>query len=264
LSPHQIEHLAGEVLSAFGQTSPPVNLDQIAAEEGIELIEGDFDEDFHGRIEFLKEFEKFVIYRPGVTANQYPSRVRFSTAHELGHYYLPVHREMLMKGCTHNSLEGFRHKDEIERQADIFAAALLIPEAALKKQMGRRGFLSLQHILTLAEDCQSSAQATAFRYTRFTKEPHLAFVSEGGKVLYCFASEEARAIAHGSVKQQTVPETCPTHVAALKPGIQEGKIDGQLWFPERHSVELWEEAVRLGSSGKILTLLSWVNYKPHG
>ncbi len=48
-----------------------------------------------------------------------------------------------------------------------------------------------------------------------------------------------------------------------KSGIQEGKIDGHLWFPERHSVNLWEEAVQLGSSGKILTLLSWVNYKPN-
>jgi hypothetical protein len=128
--------------------------------------------------------------------------------------------------------------------------------------MGRRGFLSLPQILTLADDCKASAQATAFRYTRFTKEPHLAFVSEGGTVLYCFSSQEARAIGYGSVRKQTVPESSPTHKAAGGSGMQEDKIDGQLWFPERNSVELWEESARLGNSEKVLTLLSWVSYRP--
>ncbi len=127
-------------------------------------------------------------------------------------------------------------------------------------RMGRRGFLSLPHILALADDCKSSVQATAFRYTRFAKEPHLAFVSEGGVVQYCFASDEARAIGYGSMRFQAVPDTSPTFKAGLATGIQEAKIDSQLWFPERTSVEFWEESVRLGSSGKILTLLSWVKH----
>jgi hypothetical protein len=257
--------LADEVIAAFGQSTPPVDLERIAREEGIELAEGAFDDDFHGRIEYLPEVGSFVIYHPSFIASQYPSRVRFSLAHELGHYYIPAHREMLMKGCTHNSMEGFNHKDLIERQADAFAAALLIPSAVLKQRMGRRGFLGLSQILALAEECKASVQATAFRYTKFTKEPHLAFVSEKEMVLYCFSSEEARAIGFGGLRNQCVPANSPTARAVASSQVEEGKIGGELWFPDRDNhAELWEESMRLGSSNRVLTLLSWVNYQPNG
>jgi hypothetical protein len=260
LTDYQIERLADEVVSAFGQSTPPVNIELIAREEGIALGDGDFDDDFHGRIEYLAEVANFVIYHPSIASNQYPSRVRFSIAHELGHYYIPAHREMLMKGCAHNSMEGFNHKDVIERQADTFAAALLIPSSVLKHRMGRRGFLSLPQILALAEDCKASAQATAFRYSKFTKEPHLSFVSEKETVLYCFSSEEARAIGCGSLRNQNVPVSSATSRATRSSRLEEGKIDSELWFPNRSShAELWEESIRLGTSNRVLTLLSWAD-----
>ena len=265
MTDYQIERLADEVIAAFGQSNPPVDLERIVREEGIELAEGAFDDDFHGRIEYLPEVGSFVIYHPSIDDNQYPSRVRFSLAHELGHYYIPAHREMLMKGCAHNSMEGFNHKDLIERQADAFAAALLIPSAVLKQRMGRRGFLSLSQILALAEDCKASIQATAFRYTKFTKEPHLAFVSERETVLYCFSSEEARAIGYGNLRNQNVSANSATARARGSFQIEEGKIDSESWFPDRDNhAELWEESMRLGTSNRVLTLLSWVNYEPNG
>ena len=261
----QAEALADEVLAAFKQTTFPVDLDRIASEEGIKLIEGDFGEDFHGRIEYLPEVETFVIYHPSTMNSPYPQRVRFSIGHELGHYYIPTHRELLIKGMAHYSLEGFKHKNVIERQADVFAAALLIPSRVLRARMGRRGFLSLPQILALADDCRTSAQSTVFRYSRFTKEPHLSFVSEAGKVLFSFPSDEARAIGCGYLRNQDVPDGSPTHRAATTPGIQESKIDSQMWFPDRGaSMNLWEEAIRLGSTNRVLTLLSWVNYSPEG
>jgi len=261
LTEHEAEALADEVLAAFKLSTVPINLDRIAAEEGIELVEGEFGEDFHGRIEYLPEVETFVIYYPSVANSQYPQRIRFSIGHELGHYYIPAHRELLIKGMAHYSLEGFKHKDVIERQADAFAAALLIPSAVLKVRMGRRGFLSLPQVLALADECNTSAQSTAFRYSRFAKEPHVSFVSEAGKVLFSFPSDEARAIGCGYLRNQDVPNGSPTQRATTTPGIQESKIDSQLWFPGRSaSMDLWEEAVRLGSTNQVLTLLSWVNY----
>lgn len=258
----QVEALADEVVAAFGFFEVPVDLKQIAREENIELAEGDFGEDFHGRIEFLAEVETFVIYHPSLTSGQYPPRVRFSIAHELGHYYIPHHRDLLLKGASHYSMEGFRHKNTVEHQADTFAAALLIPTRVLREQMGRRGFLSLPQILELSNDCQASAQATAFRYTRFTNEPHLAVVSENGKILYCFASEEARVFGFGSLRDKLVPDGSPTTKAMTSTGIVEAKTEGDQWFPDRGcSAALWEEAVRLGNSSRVLTLLSWVNYK---
>lgn len=256
----QIETLADEVVAAFGLATP-IDLEAIAREEGIELAEGDYGEEFHGRIEYLAEVGVFIIYHPCIAPSQYPSRVRFSIAHELGHFYIPQHREILVRGRFHYSQEGFRHKNEIERQADTFAAALLIPTRLLKERMGQRGFLTLTQILTLAADCRSSAQATAFRYTRFTREPHLALVSENGKVLYGFASEEARIWGFGKLRDIPVPEGAATRKTSTNSGIQEQKSDVLTWFPHRETTaELWEEAIRLGSSNRVLTLLSWTNY----
>lgn len=256
----EIEALADQVVTAFGLATP-IDLERISQEERIELVEGDYGEEFHGRIEYLPEVGAFVIYHPSIVSGQYPSRVRFSIAHELGHFYIPHHRDILLKGRAHYSLEGFRHKNAVERQADTFAAALLIPTKLLKERMGRRGFLSLPQILALAEDCRASAQATAFRYTRFTREPHLALVTENGRVLYGFASEEARVWGFGSLRDIPVPDGSPTLKAMASNGIKEEKTDVETWFPHREtSAELWEEAVQLGSSNRVLTLLSWANY----
>lgn len=256
----QIESVADEVVAAFG-LSAPIDLERIAQDEGIQLAEGDYGDEFHGRIEYLAEVGAFVIYHPRYLTSQYPSRVRFSISHEFGHFYIPHHREILLSGKSHYSLEGFRHKNAVERQADTFAAALLIPARLLKEKMGRRGFLSLSQILGLADECKASAQATAFRYTKFTREPHLALVSEYGKVLYGFASEEARAWGYWNLRDFAVPECSPTSRATDTRGIVEGKTEVGIWFPDRGThAELWEEAVQLGSSNRVLTLLSWSNY----
>jgi len=256
----QIERLADEVISAFN-LSTPIDLERIAREENIQLIEGDYGDDFHGRIEYLSEIAAFAIYHPRYGSGQYFARVRFSISHEFGHYYIPYHREHLIGGKSHNSLEEFRHKSIVERQADTFAAALLVPTRLLKAAIGQRGFLSLSQILRLADDCKASAQATAFRYTRFTTEPHLALISENGKVLYAFASEEARAWGFAGLRDFTIPDQSPSMRATNTSGLMEGKTDTSAWFPGRgKSAELWEEAVQLGKSDRVLTLLSWANY----
>lgn len=248
------------MIDVFG-LSTPIDVHLIATEEGIALAEGDYGEEFHGRIEYLAEVEAFVIYHPSVQRSHYPSRVRFSIGHEFGHYYIPYHREILLKGKSHYSLEGFRHKNPIEREADLFSASLLIPRKLLKDRIGKRGFLTLAQILKLADECKASNQATAFRYTRFTKEPHLALVSVKGKVIYGFSSEEARAWGFSFFKDVLVPDGSATQKAGSSNGIVEGKTSEDTWFPHRgKSSEMWEEAYQLGNSNRILTLLSWSNY----
>jgi hypothetical protein len=208
--------------------------------------------------------EAFVIYHPVIAQSRYPGRVRFSIAHELGHYFIPPHRQLLLTGLSHNSEDCFRGQSDVEKKADVFASALLIPGVELKRLMQSRRFLTLRQLLELADRCKASAQATAFRYTRFTEEPHLALVSENGRVLYQFASEEAEAIGFRWLGKREVPANCPTRKAALKvssEGIVEGAVKSEEWFSERKAqADLWEEAIRLGSTNLVLTLLSWQDY----
>src|SRR5258706_4580314 len=119
----EIERLASEVLSGWGGKTPPVDVESIARDEGIALGPGSYGENFCGRIEFHSDVSKFILFHPDLDLVHNPARVRFSIAHELGHYFIEHHRELLMAGRAHNSTSGFICEDDIEREADEFAAA---------------------------------------------------------------------------------------------------------------------------------------------
>ncbi len=60
---------------------------------------------------------------------------RFSIAHELGHYFLGHADTMFHSGTTmHESQAGFGSREQIELEADHFAAGLLMPSALLRKK----------------------------------------------------------------------------------------------------------------------------------
>jgi hypothetical protein len=259
----EVEQLADSILQLFRLTVP-VDLGKIAAEEGIELVAGQFGSDFHGRIEYLPDERVFAIYHPEDSGEIFPGRIRFTVAHELGHFFIPEHREILLRDLVHNSTEDFRSSRQIEREADRFASALLIPGALLKEKMGRRRFLSLKEISEVAGECRTSLQAAAFRYTQFTGEPYVAIISENQRVLYYFTSEEANALGFGGLGIKTVPAGSPAvHAMQDETGtLHEGETNTEAWFSERSQrADLWEESVNLGYDQRVLTLLSWPNYE---
>jgi hypothetical protein len=180
MTDREAELVAEQVLNAYRQEAP-VNLELIAREEGIELLEGNFGDEFEGRLEFLSDLGMFALYHPSLETAQYPGRVRFSIAHELAHYFIEAHRQGIIQGLFHDSEEGFQSLNIIEGEADRVAAALLIPAKELRSKMGRRKILTLRQILELAARCEASVQATAFRYARYAEEACLAVVASRTK-----------------------------------------------------------------------------------
>jgi hypothetical protein len=152
----------------------------------------------------------------------------------------------------------------IEKEADKFASALLIPGETLDGLKGMRDYLTLGDILELSRICSSSAQAAAFRYIRSTEEPCVAVVCNADRVEYAFASDEAAARGFQSLGNPFVPEKSAA-LLCLKanPGeIIEGLSHTSYWFSERkYGSALWEESVRLGAELFTLTMLSWPEYK---
>lgn len=255
----QVEHLAEEVLSGHECVAPPIDVFRIAQEEGIELAPGDYGDDFCGRIEYHREIGKFLLFHPATESVRNPARVRFSVAHELGHYFLDHHRDLLVHGASHNSTSDFICEDRLEREADEFAAALLIPGFAMKRKLTKRSFMTLRDVLQMADDCRSSATSAAIRYAKFTHEPCIVIVSQGRKVLFWVPSEEASAIGiKFFARDLLVPsESHTAMVSDHELGIRDGKIQSDYWFPGRiREIELWEEAYPLGKTGRVLTLLA--------
>lgn len=102
------------------------------------------DDSMSGFITYDEKIKKFKMF---VNTNKSPKRINFTIAHELGHYFL--HREILMKKDflekdrtldsekilyrKDSSVECSEEELKYEREANRFAARLLMPEALVKK-----------------------------------------------------------------------------------------------------------------------------------
>lgn len=255
-----IEKVADEVRAAYGQKTAPVNLEEIANGESISLVPIEKCAGFHGRIEFLREAASFVIYHPDPNNAPNRKRVRFSIAHELGHYFIEPHRELLVAGKSHNSTPGFICDNALEVEADEFAAALLIPRTHIEQRMQRRPFMTLAEILKMGDEWQSSARSATIRYVRYTGEACMMVVSKQGKLTKQIPSDEAETMGFRFTGLKNLPETSAAarlHADSSKRAVEELHTTAKTWFPFlRGEHDLHEESFRLGDTGYVLSLLS--------
>lgn len=93
-----------------------------------------------------------------VNSTQDPVRMRFTLAHELGHHVLG-HRAVLDEQIS------FADRDPREVQANYFAAAFLMPAAAIEATVARRGYpeISFPLVCELADEFGVSPAAIANR-----------------------------------------------------------------------------------------------------
>lgn len=255
-----LEKLADEVRASYGQRVAPVSLNTIAEGEHISLVPIEKCEGFHGRIEFLREAASFVIYHPDPNFAPSRQRIRFSIAHELGHYFIEPHRELLVAGKSHNSTPGFICDNALEVEADEFAAALLLPGSYIEQRLRRRSFLTLAEILKMGDDCQCSARSAAIRYVRYAGEGCAMVVSKQGKLTRYIPSDEAESLGYRFTTMKVVPEGSAAHRLHndnTRKGVEESHSTTKRWFPFlRDEHDLHEESFRLGETGYFLTLLS--------
>ena len=254
----KLEKLAKQVRANAGAESLPVNLETIAGYDDIILQPLRSHERFHGKIEFLPDENVFVIYHPDPATYPYPSRLRFSIGHELGHFHIDEHREALVRGETHSSEPGFRSKNPKELQADEFAAALLIPAHLMEQSINKRGFMSLDEVREISERCETSLYATTIRYVRMASEACLVVLAQRGAIKSTFCSDEARYTRFGRIEIPSLPATSPGHNVAKQFGsveIREQKHAASSWFAREEDISVWENCTHVGE-GYTISLLS--------
>ena len=189
----------------------------------------------------------------------------FTIAHELGHYFLPGHPEQLFPygDGTHESQAGFSSNNEWEKQADFFAAALLMPPQLFQEALYDAGE-GLQAIEHMANLCQTSLTATAIRYAEFTDNPVVVILSDGKKVLYSGASGPVKDVVPKRdlwLRDTLVfPMSCTAdfgkNTSLLKTyQRKEGYCLLSDWIDNAPGVEMKEDAIGLGSYGRVLTIL---------
>jgi hypothetical protein len=190
--------------------------------------------------------------------------IRFTIAHELGHYFLPGHPEHLFPNGDgiHKSKSGTFSGDIFEKQADHFAKTLLMPETffieALRDAGG--GFASVE---TLSTKCMTSFTATAIRITEFSEDPFAVIMSNGNKVEWCFLSKPLKQLKtlERLRKGNIIPPNTLTatfnhdHNKIISGERTEGWTDLGNWFEGAPGLEMKEDVVGLGTYGKTLTTL---------
>jgi Zn-dependent peptidase ImmA (M78 family) len=162
-----IENIAKNILTECDCFELPINVNKLVEKQGINLVEHEFGEDIYGVL-VIKDGK----YTIGFNKNNHPVRQRFTIAHELGHYILGhnkdgVNIDTLTRNYHSVQTVFFRNNDSStgeymqEREANAFAAALLMPQDLLVEKLEKCRFNFDMDIL--AKEFGVSTQAMAYR-----------------------------------------------------------------------------------------------------
>lgn len=189
---------------------------------------------------------------------------RFSIAHELGHFFVDGHLDHIpFNEGMHQSHAGFVSNDPYEREADYFAAGLLMPKT-LVRGIIREQPDGLCAIEAIQHEARASLTASAIRYVGLTESAAAVIVSQGDKIDYCFMSNALKSFKHLTRPRKGDPIPSGTITASIagqpdepQRGARDSdEIDAMEWFASERSVQALEEVVGLGSYGRILTVLT--------
>lgn len=175
----QLEEVAEKVLQETGYDYLlPVNVEAVAARKGLGILPYDFGEEISGVliVEGQKATIGYNVAFDGHSKRQ--SRKRFTIAHELGHFVLN-HQRVGAFVDTPSEYFTILYRDQKsstgefwqEREANAFAAALLMPRKALLEEMKKiwenDSILRSEEdvVEILARKFEVSTQAMAFRLT---------------------------------------------------------------------------------------------------
>lgn len=167
----KIELLSQEVLMQNNLLKIPIDVEKLAEKLKLKVIRHRFEGDVSGVLT-IKNGKGTI----GVNRKHSPVRIRFTIAHEIGHYLLNHQRtgELFVDKNTNEFVATmFRNADSAtgdiqqEREANAFAAALLMPSILIKKEIKRYSFDMTDEKDTdldrLSSDFKVSSQAMAIR-----------------------------------------------------------------------------------------------------
>jgi len=164
-----IRALVNQLLEELGIQTGPVPVDKVANALGVEVRWEPADPDLSGFLVRDPKDRRAII---GVNSKHHKNRQRFTIGHELGHFLLhkgeKVHVDSLdrafeVKLRDEDSSTG---TDSDEREANLFAAELLMPASFLKEDLANLDTLDLfrQDVLKpLARKYGVSTEALTFR-----------------------------------------------------------------------------------------------------
>jgi Zn-dependent peptidase ImmA (M78 family) len=154
---------AAQVLQRYGIYEIPVPVEQIALNEGVQLVRQRFEGDQSG---FMYRHDGHKII--GINSTHSRRRQRFTIAHEIGH--LELHQQDLIvdRAINYRDRTSALGIDQAEIDANAFAASLLMPAdlvlQAVKSATGDPSLTTRERLVShLAQLFDVSAEAMSYR-----------------------------------------------------------------------------------------------------
>jgi len=161
-----VRDLSTDLLEKHNIVNAPVDVEKLAHALHLDVRKDKVEGDISGFL-FRDHGKSSAII--GVNSRQHPNRQRFTIAHEIGHFLLhtgdKVHVDRGFEVRLRND-ESSKGTDNDEKEANLFAAELLMPKAFVEKDIADIQTVDLMEektIKTLADKYQVSTHAFAFR-----------------------------------------------------------------------------------------------------
>lgn len=202
-----------EIAKLNGFTKAPVDPFEVIASESDQIVaEGDgFRDCFDGRLSYHDG--RFLLlyntrYNLWSRNGGHHPKVRFTVAHELGHYYLDQHREFLVRRREPiESFTEFESSKEVERQADAFASGLLMPRYLVAPSVNCQPDATMASIKRAAQNFDVSLTSMMVRWTQLSDFPCATLCIRFGQIQWGFSSEAFRVSGLWRCKRGVVPES---------------------------------------------------------
>jgi hypothetical protein len=188
-----------DVAMMYGFEHPPVDPFRIAKEERllIELAEDDFGSAFDGRIKYVGP--RFLIccntrYNNWPHKGERHTKVVFTLAHELGHFFITSHRDYLVSSKKpHGSFTEFTADPLVEQQADYFATGLLMPSRLFRPRVNESNFPERSAVQAVRRDFHVSLTGMLVRWVQLTDFPCAVIGIRNSKIAFGWVSEPLRS-----------------------------------------------------------------------
>jgi Zn-dependent peptidase ImmA (M78 family) len=170
-----VADLAEKIADKYSKTIR-TNPELIAHREGLTFSDGRYGDHFEAMIEYCNsdpEYPFHIYLNLDQIRHSASLRGRSSFGHELGHYFIPEHRKILLTGksLTYDHNHNYIENTIVEQEADCFSANLLMPPTIFREQADKHKIVGLDSVLRLSNRFDTSMLSTALQYVKMDLYP---------------------------------------------------------------------------------------------
>lgn len=239
---NKIQSLAKEMKLFF---SPEIVTDVygICKQFGIEIIEAPIKADAYLECE---NGNSYIVLKESLNDN----RKKFTIAHELGHFYIPWHSE-LMFGCDIKEMDFKNEYAPREKEANLFAAELLMPTEEFRNNFG--GKISYSTVSRVANIFEVSFQAALNRCIDLAKEDCIVVCSIDRRIKWFKATEDFPLF----INRKRVSELSGADELFDLQTFQIKIIEepGYIWFSDADDKDVVEESIAFPNYNEVISII---------